>query len=256
MDIFKTNWNKKLYKAAQKNDVAAAQDALDHGADINALIGSREFTPLIGAVISRNAEMVDFLLSKGANPDLRTREDKYSVGKTAMHYLLQRHLKTPLKDIEIAEKLILAGVNLRERDTYGTTIMSVIHNLETAYVERLLAHSKQPIQNVQQLNPKKIDVSGDHYERLSDSELLKTSTSNSGMVLTTIFNFQIGDITRVQVKNGIKVTEQVTKFSDLDSLQSIKPMFEKLIELGGTPDPIHLTPQKRSAQSPPAPKGE
>ncbi len=50
---------------------------LSHGADIQQR-GHNDYTPLHWAVVDRNIEAVEFLLSHGANPTARTRIDDYA----------------------------------------------------------------------------------------------------------------------------------------------------------------------------------
>jgi len=59
-----------LHKVAIWGDVAAAEVLLAHGADINAR-GEDDDTPLHRSM--RHPEMVRFLLSRGADPDLKDR---------------------------------------------------------------------------------------------------------------------------------------------------------------------------------------
>jgi len=82
------------------------------------------------------------------------------------------------------------------------------------------------------------DVSpgSDIYEKLSDVELLKTSVSQNGSVtLTTIFNFEIEDITRTQYVEGQGPSETLKPFNELRDVQAMRPMFDKLRDLGGNP---------------------
>jgi hypothetical protein len=60
----------ELVTAIVSNKPAAAQAALDAGADINANIGEGR-TPLIGAVMFSRPEMVKMLLERGADPNRR-----------------------------------------------------------------------------------------------------------------------------------------------------------------------------------------
>lgn len=76
----------------------------------------------------------------------------------------------------------------------------------------------------------------DTYEKLSDVELLKTSVSKNGSVtLTTIFNFEIEDITRTQYIKDQAPSETLKSFNELRDVQAMRPMFDKLRDLGGNP---------------------
>jgi ankyrin repeat protein len=60
----------ELYEAAQKGDLDGVRQALDKGADINALDPECSETALHAAVDKSQKAVVDLLLSKGANPDI------------------------------------------------------------------------------------------------------------------------------------------------------------------------------------------
>jgi ankyrin repeat protein len=60
----------ELYEAAQKGDLDGVRQALDKGADINALDPECSETALHAAVDKSQKEVVELLLSKGANPDI------------------------------------------------------------------------------------------------------------------------------------------------------------------------------------------
>jgi cytohesin len=61
-----------LHKVAIWGDIQAAKALLDHGADINAR-GEDDDTALHRAIAGDHPEMVRFLLSRGADPDLKNR---------------------------------------------------------------------------------------------------------------------------------------------------------------------------------------
>jgi len=89
-----------LHKAAIWGDVVAARVLLENGADINAK-GEDDDTPLHRAFMARTniGEIVKFLLSQGADPDLAN-----------------RHGDTPRKDaIELANPEILSALRLRDQ---------------------------------------------------------------------------------------------------------------------------------------------
>lgn len=60
----------ELYEAAQKGDLDGVRQALDKGADINALDPECSETALHAAVDKSQKAVVDLLLSKGANPNI------------------------------------------------------------------------------------------------------------------------------------------------------------------------------------------
>jgi ankyrin repeat protein len=60
----------ELYEAAQKGDLDGVRQALDKGADINALDPECSETALHAAVDKSQKAVAEYLLSKGANPDI------------------------------------------------------------------------------------------------------------------------------------------------------------------------------------------
>jgi ankyrin repeat protein len=84
-----------LLRAAERDQLKLVKQLLDHGADPNRYI-SAELTPLKGAVMSRDVQVVRTLLEKGANP----RDDFY-----AFEVVLN------FGDVEMAELFLRYGTN-------------------------------------------------------------------------------------------------------------------------------------------------
>jgi ankyrin repeat protein len=68
MDPNRLNWYRitPLHRFARHGDIESASVFLDHGADIEAVDGERESTPLAWAAMDGQTRMVKFLLSRGA----------------------------------------------------------------------------------------------------------------------------------------------------------------------------------------------
>jgi len=82
--------NEKLWNAAQTGRLETAKEALKNGADINYQSNTGGSTPLIVAAFSGRVVMVQFLLSQGANPNLKNKW-----GRTALEEARARtHLDT------------------------------------------------------------------------------------------------------------------------------------------------------------------
>lgn len=76
-----------LHVAAENQSQAIASVLLDAGASVNRQTCLVLFTPLMSAAVKGNVEIAELLLSRGADPDLRS-----AVGATAlMHAVIQRH---------------------------------------------------------------------------------------------------------------------------------------------------------------------
>ncbi len=238
MEVFKTNWDKKLIKAAKKGDLKSLKEAIKNGANIDYTEGRFSETALVLATERNNIEVVRELINQGANVNLSCKSDA-SVDRYYLSPLRQALCWQNTVRIEIAELLVKAGADLEKKDDHNMSnkgyILSLNENdknrlLRAAGIdpEAIIGNEKKPKAHTK-MQPSEI------YERLDDNQLLQTVTSKSGVELTTVFNFLIGDITRVQTKDGVKLSEQNTKFSDLDDPSSMKPMFDKLVKLKGNP---------------------
>jgi ankyrin repeat protein len=105
-----------LMFATRQRNVNTAKILLVHGADINAQSGGS--TPLILATLENQTEMMDFLLSNGAQPEGRDKE-----GYTALFYAAHNVKNEDANGVTLpAVKLLLqhgAKVNIQGND--GTT---------------------------------------------------------------------------------------------------------------------------------------
>ncbi|MBN1988572.1 MAG: ankyrin repeat domain-containing protein [Bacteroidales bacterium] len=88
-----------LVKAAEENDKALAEKALNAGAKINAF--TNQTTPLIAAVKKNNLDMVKFLIEKGADPNIV----KPYMNEYALYYAVKNGNK------DICEYLVNNGAN-------------------------------------------------------------------------------------------------------------------------------------------------
>ena len=82
----------ELFRAIQSQSVEDVNDALDHGADLNAVNPESENTPLIEAVHKDNPELVQLLIDAGAQVDA-----KGSEGGTALYWAADN---MPLTDVK------------------------------------------------------------------------------------------------------------------------------------------------------------
>jgi ankyrin repeat protein len=111
--------NHCLWAAAFRDDLAAIDLLLDHGADIEAVAEGE--TPFLGAVKVSHFESAEALLKRGANPNFKDRN-----GMTALHYMLKKgsdksHLRMVIRhgargDIPDANGVTAAQLLARKRD--------------------------------------------------------------------------------------------------------------------------------------------
>lgn len=66
------NQEAALHNAARNNNTAAITFLLDHGADIEAVQGGYEFTPLLAAAYSGSNDAIKTLIERGADPKAGT----------------------------------------------------------------------------------------------------------------------------------------------------------------------------------------
>ena len=111
--------NHCLWAAAFRDDLAAIDLLLDHGADIEAVAEGE--TPFLGAIKVSHFESAEALLKRGANPNF-----KDAKGMTALHYMLKKgsdksHLRMVIRygargDIPDAKGDTAAQLLARKRD--------------------------------------------------------------------------------------------------------------------------------------------
>ncbi len=111
--------NHCLWAAAFRDDLAAIDLLLDHGADIEAVAEGE--TPFLGAVKVSHFDSAQKLLERGANPNFKDKK-----GMTALHYMLKKgsdksHLPMVIRhgargDIANAKGETAAQLLARKRD--------------------------------------------------------------------------------------------------------------------------------------------
>lgn len=108
-----------LHEAAYNGEIDSALKLLRSGSDINAKTQDSKWTPLHLAVVEHKKEMVEFLLTHGANPDMKDES-----GETPLH------LAADNDDIECVKMLIQHHANVNARDTYQCAPLLLSHKLE------------------------------------------------------------------------------------------------------------------------------
>lgn len=96
---------------AQMCDVAGL--LIDAGADVNRLSGDRGYSPLMDAAQKGDSRMVSFLLARGADPNLRSKD-----GQTALVICAGRG------DADMAELLVAHGADPSISDNLGMSAAS------------------------------------------------------------------------------------------------------------------------------------
>lgn len=241
--------NSALYLAASKGESDSVEALIKAGAKVN-FVGSAGHTAVFTAAKRGYTDVVKHLTAAGADVNIT----KYDDASALLWALYNKN------SVEIIECLVKAGANIESRyGRYNVSKNASIHGgismqriRELADEVRIAKYSstgKTPEKKAPaKLKPKprkKVtrrktasEKPTEVFERLSDVELLKISRSKTGVELTTIFNFQIGDIIRVQTKDGVKLSEDKTRFSDLEDTECLKPVFDKLVALKGNPPDI------------------
>ena len=107
-----------FFKMIEQGDVAGVKSALAEGWDLNAGDDFSGTTPLMRAVIEEQSEIVELLLSAGADPDALSSNGLAPLERALMFRL-------PGSDTKIMELLIEAGADLETRDSNyaGTTLL-------------------------------------------------------------------------------------------------------------------------------------
>jgi len=128
----------KLTGAIQSGDLAAVEDLLKGVAESNPLVvfpGGRQSLALDWAVFHRQAEVVDFLLRRGADPNSRTPEGVVALITAAM-----------LGFTDLVRLLLERGAdpNHIDPDGAGTPLMAAVEDGYLDVVDLLLASGADP----------------------------------------------------------------------------------------------------------------
>jgi hypothetical protein len=118
----------ELFAAAVAGDAGVASQALEAGANVNA-IGALKRTPLFAAAFCDRPEMVKLLLEKGGKHELADANG-----------MLPLHAAVVVGGAEAARALIASGANINGRDAAGHTALHLAAATnQPAMVELLLA---------------------------------------------------------------------------------------------------------------------
>lgn len=134
----KPNPYKEMMKAIERHDLDAFKKVLDSGLDVNKYTGGS--TPLMAAASHRQPEMVELLLARKANPELRGHG-----GQTALMQMFNQFTQPETqRHVQVVEKL--AAVSLpNARDKHGETALNLaVHYGFDQSVEVLLRHGADP----------------------------------------------------------------------------------------------------------------
>jgi|GEM_PF-3875144 len=108
--------NEQLLKAATGLNIQGAMDALERGADINAIGGGK--TPFIHVVELNDRKFAEFLLKRGAEIDAKS-----ILGETALIKAVRKGF------VDLVEFLIEKGANIDAENRSGTNVlMTAINN--------------------------------------------------------------------------------------------------------------------------------
>jgi ankyrin repeat protein len=107
-----------LNLAARQGQIAIADLLIERGAEMNA---SGKTTPLIEAVLARNLEMTGFLLSRGAEIDLRDGQ-----GNAPLFYCVEA--RTGISGLEVLKLLLQQGPTVDVKNAGGET--ALLHAVE------------------------------------------------------------------------------------------------------------------------------
>ena len=104
----RTEQDKRLFAAISNDNLEGVKEALDMGANPNAIQGHHH-TALSRAVVTDNSKIAGHLLDRGADPNTRS-----GSGETPLHY---GHLASH----RVRDQLLTAGANPNGFDKIGQT---------------------------------------------------------------------------------------------------------------------------------------
>ena len=129
-------WN-LLHSAAQGGDVSIIEMVLSLGIDVNSK-DSLDTTPLMVAAAKGKKQAVDFLLTKGADPSLRTLK-----GRNLLHAAVEGG------DVSIVETVLSLGIPVDSIDKGGLTPLMIavsdLSNNKLEALEFLLSNGADPL---------------------------------------------------------------------------------------------------------------
>ncbi len=122
----------KLVRSIQQNDAENVQRLLSAGADPNEK--GLDYLPLMMAVLKRSKQIVEVLLTAGANVNATS-----EIGDTSLT------MAVASGDTEIVDLLIERGADLTVRDKYGSTVLhKAARESDGEMMKRLLATGVDP----------------------------------------------------------------------------------------------------------------
>jgi ankyrin repeat protein len=111
-----------IYDAAVEGNIEAVKQHLAAGADVNAMGGYPEWTPLHGAAIRAHKEIAELLITNGG--DVNAKHDPF--GTTPLHDAARKGHK------EVAELLIAKGTDVNAKNQWGRTPLHLAKTKEIA----------------------------------------------------------------------------------------------------------------------------
>jgi ankyrin repeat protein len=97
-----------LFIAAVNDDINSIRTFLERGADINAKDAKNGYTPLMYSVLYNKQQAYNYLISKGANVNIKSND-----GKTALH------IAAMVNNLDAMESLLDQGADPNKKDTNG-----------------------------------------------------------------------------------------------------------------------------------------
>lgn len=102
--------------AIKQGSTAVVEDLINHKAKVDIADQTFGLTPLHIATTGKNLEMVKLLLSKGANPNSRDKNQR-----TALHFAVSISSATVDATFDMEETLLNAGADVNAQDVLGCT---------------------------------------------------------------------------------------------------------------------------------------
>jgi ankyrin repeat protein len=129
---YSSEYSQMLFSATVMGNISAIKTLLKRGADINSRIIDSGMTPLMMAVKVKNAQVLRYLITAGADLNLQNKE-----GQTALHISCILGLE------DLFSILISSGANTAILDTKGKAAMSYVNPvLEDTFYNMLISSSK------------------------------------------------------------------------------------------------------------------
>ena len=245
--------NLKISRAIWNGDIPRLEKLLAGGGDINAYV-HRDATPLMLAVMNKNEAVVDFLLTKGAKPDVADSSRWTPLHRAALD-----------GQLGIAIRLLKAGADPNLRTNHGVSVPGMaqrhghtdIAEVAKPFMKKLsnlFALPEAPVPETPEPAPAPVSSSG--WMLMGEQQVAHAvGGALAGYKITDVFNFASRERIRILHNTATQQDKmETTAFDALPAREQLEEALRALKDLGGKADPAALADKLGKATRLPAPE--